>query len=245
MKTIRKPFSAFTLVEIMVAIGILAFVIAGIYSAWTAIVRATLVASNVSASVQRARITVRTIEESLASAQIFMKNAPYYGFIAQNGSDATLSFVARLDRFFPRSGKFGDLEVRRVSYSLRSASDSQGKELILRQQPLLMDLDVDEESHPLVLAKNVKDFQMQFWDTRLNDWSDEWTQSNQLPRLVMITLKVSDRADSTRADEVITRIVSIPSMPVQPVWQLPMNTGINQNSITNNPPMTNQVNGRK
>ena len=30
-------------------------------------------------------------------------------------------------------------------------------------------------------------------------------QTNALPRLIMITLKVSDRADATRADEVITQ----------------------------------------
>src|SRR5438105_15188657 len=52
---------AFTLIEIMIAIAILSFIIAGIYSAWTAIVRAAGVANRVAASVQRARITVRTI----------------------------------------------------------------------------------------------------------------------------------------------------------------------------------------
>ena len=215
---------AFTLVEIMIAITILTLVLAAIYSSWTAILRSSKVGLDAAASVQRARVAIRTIEESLGSAQIFVRNTPYYAFMANNGSDATLSFVARLDKFFPRAGKFGDLDVRRVTFSVEAAPDS-GKELVLRQQALLMDLDKDEQNHPLVLAKNVKDFQMQFWDNRLNDWNDEWTQTNALPRLIMITLKVSDRADATRADEVITRIVAIPSMPVQPGWQLPKNMG--------------------
>jgi type II secretion system protein J len=215
---------AFTLVEIMIAITILSLVLAAIYSTWTAILRSSKVGLDAAASVQRARVAVRTIEESLASAELFVKNAPYYAFLANNGSDASLSFVARLDKFFPRSGKFGDLDVRRVTFAVEAAPDS-SKELVLRQQPLLMDLDKDEQNHPLVLAKNVKDFQMQFWDNRLNDWADEWTQTNALPRVLMITLKVADRADSTRADEVITRIISIPSMPVPPGWQLPMNMG--------------------
>ena len=233
---------AFTLIEIMIAIGILSLVLAAIYSTWTAILRSSKVGLDAAASVQRARVAIRTIDESLASAQIFVRNAPYYAFVAENGSEATLSFVARLDRFFPRSGKFGDLDVRRVSFSVQNAPDST-RELVLRQQPLLMEMDEDEKNHPLVLAKNVKEFQFQFWDNRLNDWADEWTQSNQLPRLVMVTLKVADRADSTRADEVIMRIVSIPSVPVQPGWQFPMGGG-NFPGATNLSPNPNPGGGK-
>jgi len=232
--------SAFTLVEIMIAITILTLVLAAIYSTWTAILRSSKVGLNAAASVQRARVAVSTIEESLGSAQLFVKNTPYYAFMANNGSDASLSFVARLDKFFPRAGKFGDLDVRRVTFSVEAAPDST-KELVLRQQALLMDLDNDEKNHPLVLAKNLKDFQMQFWDNRLNDWNDEWPQTNTLPRLIMITLKVADRADSTRADEVITRIVSIPSIPVQPGWQLPLNMMNNQIPPQTNPPPPNST----
>jgi type II secretion system protein J len=230
----KSARSAFTLVEIMIAITILTLVLAAIYSTWTAILRSSKVGLNAAASVQRARVAISTIEESLGSAQLFVRNTPYYAFMANNGNDASLSFVARLDKFFPRAGKFGDLDVRRVTFSVEAAPDST-KELVLRQQALLMDLDNDEQHHPLVLAKNLKDFQMQFWDNRLNDWTDEWPQTNTLPRLIMITLKCSDRADSTRADEVITRIVSIPAIPVQPGWQLPMNMFNNQI-----PPQTNR-----
>jgi hypothetical protein len=85
-----------------------------------------------------------------------------------------------------------------------------------------MDLDIDEKEHPLVLAKNVQDFQLQFWDLRLNDWTDEWTQTNQIPKLVMVTLKLSDSAYSSQVQEEVTRIVSIPAIAVQPGWQMPM-----------------------
>ena len=52
-----------------------------------------------------------------------------------------------------------------------------------------MDMDIDEKEHPLVLEKDVKAFEMEFWDVRSGDWLDEWTQTNQLPPLVKITLK--------------------------------------------------------
>lgn len=220
--------SAFTLVEIMVAIGIFSFVLAAIYSSWTAILRASKTGLEAAASAQRARITVRVLEDSLGSAQSFAANLPYYSFMAENGSDAYLSFVARLSKSFPRSGKFGDLDVRRVTFSVESAPDG-GRQLVLRQNPLVMELDRDEKEHPIVLAKNVKGFEMQFWatDKRPPDWVDEWKEqkTNQLPALVMVTLQLADNPHSSRITEEITRIISLPAVTVQPVWQVPRGMG--------------------
>jgi type II secretion system protein J len=228
---------AFTLLEIMVAISIFALVLTAIYASWTAILRARKVAGDAAASVQRARISVRILEDSLGSVESFVKNANYYSFIGENGNEGSLSFVARLAKSFPRSGKFGDFDVRRLTFTVEKGSDG-SPQLVLRQNPVLMDLDVDEKEHPLVLAKNVQEFQLQFWDMRLNDWTDEWTQTNQIPKLIMVTLKLSDSAYSKQVQEEITRIVSIPAMAVQPGWQLPMGfPGQNPNQFgTNTPP---------
>ena len=119
-----KYIKAFTLIEIMIAIGILSMVLAAIYSSWTAILRSKKVAIDTTASIQRARISMRILEDSLSSAEIFIRNVPYYAFIAENGSDASLSFVARMSKSFPRSGKFGDLDVRRLTFSVEAGADS-------------------------------------------------------------------------------------------------------------------------
>jgi len=225
----------------MIAIGILALILTAIFSTWTAILRSIQVGNNAAASVQRARIAIRTIDESLASARMFVKTTRFsqsltnYDFIAVNGSEPLLSFVARLDKFFPRSGKFGDLDVRRVTFFLKEGTGST-HDLVLRQQPLLMDEDEDEKRRPLLLAKNVKELQFMFWDSRKNDWTDEWEQVGQLPRLVMVILKVADRVDSTRADEIITRMVSIPAIPVAETWQMPVPMGGPNRNPTNPPP---------
>ena len=220
---IRHPASSlragFTLVEILIAIGILGLVLVSIFSTWTSILRATRVGQEAAATVQRARMTAHVLEDSLSSAQFFAANQQYYSFLAENGDEPSLSFVARLSSSFPRSGKFGDLDVRRLTFSVERASDS-SKQLVLRQAPLMMDLDVDEKEHPVVLAKNVKEFNVQFWDLR-DGWIDEWTATNQLPPLVKVTLQLLDKPDSMQPPEEITRIVSIPTFAVPPVWQVP------------------------
>ena len=186
----------FTLVEILIAMGIFSLVLAAIYSSWTAILRGRKVGLEAAAAVQRARIAGRTLEECLGSVQSYVANQPYYFFVAENGNDATLSFVTRLSPSFPRSGKFGDLSVRRVTFSVEQGKDGT-RDLVLRQNPVMMEIDEDEKNYPLILARNVKEFKTEFWDTRLQDWIDEWKQTNQLPVLVRVTLKMT--ADQYKA----------------------------------------------
>jgi general secretion pathway protein J len=187
----RKGSLAFTLLEVMIAIGILALILTAIYSSWTAILRASKTGLDAAASVQRSRIAFRALQDSLGSAMSFAQNRAYYGFLADNGSEASLSFVARLSKSFPRGGRFGDLDVRRVTFSVEAGRDGDNQ-LVLRQSPLLMEPDIDEKEHPLVLAKHVKEFSVDFWDAKKADWTDEWKETNQLPRLVKVTLKLSD-----------------------------------------------------
>jgi type II secretion system protein J len=217
------------MLEMMIAIMILSLIVTAIYSSWTAILRATKAAQESTASVQRARIVIRVLEDSLGSAHAFAANQGYYSFLADNGSDASLSFVARLAKSFPRSGKFGDFDVRRLTFSLEPGTQG-NKQLVLRQTPLLLDTDAEEKEHPLVLAENVREFSSEFWDTRQKDWVDEWKDTNALPKLVKIVLRLSDSAHSLNQREPITRIISLPSIIVQPAWQKPLlqRTGTNR-----------------
>ena len=218
----------FTLVEILVALGIFSLVLAAIYSSWTAILRASKVGTEAAAAVQRARMAGRTIEESLSSVQSYAQNMKLYAFVADNSSDSTLSFVSRLSPSFPRSGKFGDFSVRRVTFSVEQGRDG-SRDLVLRQNPVLMDLDKEEKEVPLILAKNVKEFKTEFWDLRLQDWVDEWKQTNQIPVLVKVSLKLADNHFSHQVREQITRIVSLPSVTVPAGYQVPRLQGIPQN----------------
>jgi type II secretion system protein J len=220
--------AGFTLVEILVALGIFSLVLAAIYSSWTAILRASKVGTEAAAAVQRARMAGRTIEESLTSVQSFAQNMNLYAFLADNGNDSTLSFVSRLSPSFPRSGKFGDFSVRRVTFSVEQGRDGT-RDLVLRQNPLLMDMDKEEKEVPLILARNVKEFKTEFWDLRLQDWVDEWKQTNQIPVLVKVSLKLADEKFSHQVREQITRIVSLPSVTVPVGYQVPRLQGIPQN----------------
>jgi prepilin-type N-terminal cleavage/methylation domain-containing protein len=226
-RTVRR---AFTLIEVMVALALLGMVVVAIYSSWTAILKGSKVALTSAASAQRARITERTLHDSLLCTCVFNENIRYYSFLADTeGKFSSLSFVARLPRSFPRSGKFGDLSVRRLTFNVESGADSKSA-LVLRQNPLLTEMDKDEEENPLVLAKNVTEFDLEFWDLQKGDWVTEWANTNQLPRMVRITLKMGNGDQyAPQAQDVMVSTVALPAQPVRVEWQMPMLPGQNQN----------------
>jgi prepilin-type N-terminal cleavage/methylation domain-containing protein len=112
----RAAQLAFTLIEILIAIGIFAMVMVAIYSSWSAIMRGSRVALTAAAEVQRTRIAMRALQESLSSCVMYADNSKYYGFFADTGGNfAYLSFVARLPESFPGSGMFPGQPLRRFT----------------------------------------------------------------------------------------------------------------------------------
>ena len=228
MKAVRRPTTlrrAFTLVEAMLAVAILSLVVAAIYSSWTAILRASKAGLDAAAQAQRSRIALQTLEDALTLAQISAINADYYAFVAQGGEEALLSFVARLPSSFPRSGRFGDLAMRRVIFRVEPGPEND-RVLTLRQHPLVRQLDQDEENHPLILARSVRALDLAFWDLRTGDWLEEWTFTNRLPPLVRLTLRLTRPGSQLAQEErLITRVVAIPTRGIPPHFQMPRTGG--------------------
>jgi prepilin-type N-terminal cleavage/methylation domain-containing protein len=204
-KISRRP--AFTLIEIMVAIAIFSILVAAVYSTWVLIIKSSQVGQEAAAQVQRERIAIRTIEDSLTCIQSFQASMQYYVFNVTNGDQPSLSFVARLPDIFPRNGRF-DSNLRRLTFSVEPVSGSTGsdpeKDLVLRQNPILMDMDPDEQATPLMLARNVKDFVVECWDTNALDWATEWDDTNSLPPMIRVTLTLD-------GNTTITREIAVPS----------------------------------
>jgi hypothetical protein len=178
---------------------------------------------------------------------MFSQNVQYYSFDADTaGEFASLSFAARLPKSFPRSGRFGDLSVRRLDFVVEGGPDGK-KRLVLRQKPLLMDMDRDETQQPLILAKDVNKFLVDFWDPDQGDWSSEWTMSNQLPKMVRITLALGHLDQfSTRAQEAMVAVVALPAQAVRPQWQMPqLGGGVGGGRQNQNPANGNQQPGNQ
>ena len=199
----------------MLAVAIFSMVLTAIYASWSAILRASRVGTTAAEEIQRSRVAARTIEDALVSTVYFGANARYYTFEADTSDDfAALSFAARLPSSFPGSGYFGDQVVRRVTFTVEKARDGVN-ELILSQIPILQTNQTGEANYPIVLARDVSMFAMEFWDTRKNDWVGDWVLTNQLPKMIKFALAFGKRPVGQRTTRDITmRIVSLASSAV-------------------------------
>ena len=244
MKTrIRHGRKAFTLIEIMVALSLLAVIVAAIYSTWFAIIKGSTAAANAAATAQRTRLTMRMMEDSLLGACMYTQNATYYPFLVDAEGDFTsLSFVSRLPKSFLRSRKFDGADIRRVNFTVESGPNG-AKQLVLRQSLLLMDMDQDEQENPLVVAQNVKLFVVEFIDPKTKEWTPDWPYTNQLPSEIRIELKLGNQDfSSDEAAETLEGVVAPIAQAVQPQWQAPLGLGPVTQPNTTNQPNPNQPN---
>jgi type II secretion system protein J len=195
----KRRADAFTMVEVLLAMAIFSLVIVAIYSSWTAILRGSRVGLTAAAEVQRTRVAIRSLEESLGAAVMYADNPMYYGFFADtSGEFGYLSFVSRLPESFPGSGLFPGQPLRRVTFSV-----DEEKNLLLMQSSLLS---VAEQPYTIKLAPKTAAFAMEFYDGRMNEWLPEWIATNALPTMVRVAI---DFGDKTSAETVTIRSVQL------------------------------------
>ncbi|HEX3627503.1 MAG TPA: hypothetical protein VH280_19015, partial [Verrucomicrobiae bacterium] len=163
----------------------------------------------------------------------------YYLFDVEDGEQPLLKFTAYLPDDFPRSGEFltdtpggvaMDYHMRMLTYSLQTDENGRGKDLVVRQNPILMNMTTEEQNTPLILARNVTDFLVECWDTNSMQWDAGWDATNMLPPLVRVTLAFGS-PDSAQPPQVITREISFPSATMPTAVQTPNFNGSYQPSF--------------
>lgn len=211
----------FTLLEILVAIAIFTAVLVAIYASWSSVIHGTRVGLTAAAEAQRTRMAMRTLTDALMSAEMFNANARYYSFIADTSSDfAYLSMASCLSKSFVGSGLFGDMVVRRVTFSVEPGTNSD-YQLVMYQQPLLVETNVNEQLGPLVLARDISLFTLEFWDIRTNGWTTEWLYTNQLPKMVRVSLGYGrPNRFYNRPVEIQSQVVLLSAMSVPREYQM-------------------------
>jgi type II secretion system protein J len=218
---LKRRMRGFTLVEILIAMAILMVIISAIYSSWTAILRSSQAGLKAAAEVQRVRMTMKCLEESLASTVYFTENAAYYSFETDTASDfAYLSFVSRLQPTFPGSGLFPDQPMRRITFEVVPGEN--GNDLRMTQASLLQVLQQTEEAYPITLMTNVSHFTLEFWDDQNQDWAYEWLETNSVPQMIRFSVGFGKTGNSPYAQEdVQSKTVFIAGMAITKEYQMP------------------------
>lgn len=221
--------AAFTILEVLLALGIFMMVLTAIYATWMAILKGSRAGQQAAAEVQRSRITMRTLEDAFTSTEYFVANMKHYLFFADTSGDmAAVSLATRLPGSFLGIGRYGDQVVRRVNFYTTPGKDGMA-ELMMSQAPVLLNTNDSTEAFTITLARDVTLFQLAFYDAQKNEWLDEWKYTNQLPKLVKIALGLGKDRNG-KAYDVATTLVALPSVGVAPdvqgVTAAPPPTGV-------------------
>ncbi len=207
--------AAFTILEVLLALGIFMMILTAIYATWMAILKGSRAGQQAAAEVQRSRIAMRTLEDAFTSTEYFVANMKHYLFFADTSGDmASVSLATRLPGSFLGIGRYGDQIVRRVSFYTQPGKDGMS-ELMMSQAPVLLNTNDSTEAFTITLAKDVTMFALAFYDAQKNEWLDEWKYTNQLPKVVKIALGLGKDRNG-KAYDVATTIVALPSVGVAP-----------------------------
>ena len=207
----RTPRRAFTLIEILIAMAIFSAVLIAIYSTWMSIVRGTKIGMEAAGDAQRARIAMHTVEHALLTAQLYAENSRYYNFITDKKGDfSSVQFTSRLPGTFLGGGYFGDQTVRQIAFYVERGDGDQNN-LVMTQVPLL-DANEQEDPYKIVLVRDVTHFELEYWTPNDKDFTSDFSYTNQLPKLVRITLGIGHmRNNPSLPNEVDMRLINIPS----------------------------------
>ena len=210
--------AAFTLLEVIISITVFSFIMVSVLSCWKVIVTGKIVSEQAAAAAQRARIGIKSVEEALECAEISQNNIQYYAFLTDTSEKfASLSLAARLPAAFPGSPLFGDNVIRRVTFDVERGNDGHDN-LVMTQSPLLEAVDAANPAYPIILARDVNIFTLEFWSTNEDAWVVAWEGrngpiTNQLPPSVRVTLGCGHSAEQPDTPYVVyVREVAIPAV---------------------------------
>jgi type II secretory pathway component PulJ len=210
LRAIRRQRSiGFTLLELVVAISLFTLVLISIFQCWKLIANGSKLGLEAAASAQRARTGINTIQDALQSAQMSIQSLQYYTFEADtSGKFAAVAFTARLPDNFPGSSLFGDSSTRRITLQVERGEDNKNN-LIMTQWPLLVAVTKDATPYPIVLARDVSVFNIEFWSDKEKDWVVDFVETNQIPKLMRVALGVGYAPNSSdRPQQLVTRVVA-------------------------------------
>jgi type II secretion system protein J len=208
MKSCRRQ-TAFTLLEIMLAITILALVATAVYATWNAGLSGWKRSANVTENLQRERIVMQTLAELTQSAVYFKSDKSLYDFQgtreAQTGDN--ISFVTSSDLLLPQTESVAGA-MRRVTISMQR--DTYGRTFLGIANAPALQVETAEEPVSHVLSADVCGFAVRYRDLRSAAWVEEWQEPSLIPSAVEYTVAFGVN-DGRTPPVVVTRTVELPA----------------------------------
>lgn len=196
---IRRAGRGFTLIEVMIAMAILAVMAVLLYTSMSQTLNSK---DDVEKKDELNHSAILTLNKmSLDLQMAFLLNGPE--FLGSDGKVKT-AFIGKEDkvdfsslshtRYFKDSK---EADYAEIGYFMEDDKEEPGKKLLMRRESKWIDDKPQEGGKAEAMVEGVKEFQLEYYDPTKKEWQKAWDSTqvdvaNRLPRAVKIELKVQD-----------------------------------------------------
>ena len=187
----------FTLVEVLIAMGIVAAMAVMTIGSLSEIDHASSAAKEQDERAAAARLALRRMGRELSMA--FLSD----NYDTRRYRDPLTLFVGREDELLfttmahvrlYRDARESDQSI--VAYKLDSDPDHSGEKALFRREKPRLDDEPDRGGKSALVADHVTALKLQYWDAKRKDWVREWTtrsteHAKELPKRVRIELEMT------------------------------------------------------
>lgn len=191
----RRP-AGFTLIEVMLAVMLLALLLAGTYGAIRTAVRATHSGEIAVDRTNRLRVAQEFLRHQISRIMplAFGTDESTNTNIVFEGSGNSIRFVAPMPGYLSKGGPY----VQTLTFA---GGRGRGRQLLFTNS-MLNGFDLEEtngsSTEPVVLLDQIEDGQFEFRtldeDGELTDWSDQWDDPSVTPVMVRVVARMRPEA---------------------------------------------------
>ncbi|MDR0994303.1 MAG: prepilin-type N-terminal cleavage/methylation domain-containing protein [Verrucomicrobiota bacterium] len=196
MNRARIRAQGFTLIELLLALAIFTLVAAMAGGAFLTVTKAWNRGGEMLEQLHYGEFAIEQLVSALRGAAWFSSKPEAFGFwLDDSGGTSreaanTISWVTSGTAFLqPDSGLQNGLH--RLSVTVESLSGQQG--LYVRAWPHLVEDMNENDAEPWLVSPGVQGFSCEWYDFEEETWSQEWEETNSLPKLLRITLTMEKR----------------------------------------------------
>lgn len=196
----RRSRRGVTLIEILVSLGIIALIATLIYGALDGMTRSREGLSRIGDRYHQGRTALSRLTRELQSAFVSMHAPANPAFLTRttiflgkdSGHEDRVDFTSFAHRRLGRNAHESDQSE--MSYFIARDPNVSGKSDLVRREDVHIDLEPDKGGTVLVVAEDVSEFDLSYYDPVTQLWTDSWDSSQatgqlgRLPAQVKVSL---------------------------------------------------------
>lgn len=192
----RRRVAGFSLIEVMIAVGITAAMGAMTLGAFRQVDRAQEIARAQGDRYAAGRLALTRLARELSMAFLsdhFDKSRLRERPTLFKGREDEVLFTTMAHVRLQRDARESDQSV--IEYTLASDPDRAGEQALYRREKARIDEEPERDGRKDLVADHVKDFRLEYWDAKRKDWVREWNtrsveHGTELPGRIRISLEL-------------------------------------------------------